>query len=69
MVSFCHVFRGDSTQTGHILGRVDRLGPIVPERDMSPAYCAAARLLLHMAMFLGTSTTGGLQVANIIIVT
>jgi len=60
---FCVIgYRGDATQTGHILGRAERLGPPGPERDMSLAYCAATRLLLHMAMFLGSATARGLAV-------
>ena len=54
--------RGDTTQTGHILGCAERLGSSGPERDMSPTHCAATRLLLHMAMFLGSATATGLNV-------
>ncbi|XP_052243691.1 E3 ubiquitin-protein ligase rnf213-alpha-like [Dreissena polymorpha] len=45
--------RGDSTQTGHILGRAIRGGVMRPERELNPTYCTATRLFLHMAMYLG----------------
>ncbi|XP_060586335.1 E3 ubiquitin-protein ligase rnf213-alpha-like [Ruditapes philippinarum] len=45
----------DNTKTGHILGRAATRGPgPKPERTLSPTYCAAVRLLLHMAMYIGS---------------
>ncbi|KAK3610844.1 hypothetical protein CHS0354_015701 [Potamilus streckersoni] len=44
------------TETGHILGSISgRAQGAVPERDMSPAYCAVVRLMLHLSMMLGAN--------------
>ncbi|KAL3881537.1 hypothetical protein ACJMK2_027969, partial [Sinanodonta woodiana] len=46
----------DMTETGHILGAASqRAQGAVPERDMSPAYCAVVRLMLHLSMMLGAN--------------
>ncbi|KAK3600077.1 hypothetical protein CHS0354_016454, partial [Potamilus streckersoni] len=46
----------DMTETGHILGAASqRAQGAVPEREMSPAYCAVVRLMLHLSMILGTN--------------
>ncbi|XP_053396342.1 E3 ubiquitin-protein ligase rnf213-alpha-like isoform X2 [Mercenaria mercenaria] len=47
----------DNTMTGHILGRAEARGPgPKPERTLTPAYCALVRLILHMAMYIGSGT-------------
>lgn len=51
-----NLFRGDETQTGHILGQAGRRGQLKPERQLTPVYCAAVRLILHMAMYVGAGT-------------
>ncbi|KAH3728508.1 hypothetical protein DPMN_054465, partial [Dreissena polymorpha] len=43
--------QGDTTKTGHILGRAVTGGAIKPERALNPTYCTAARLIVHMAMY------------------
>ncbi|KAH3784679.1 hypothetical protein DPMN_162643 [Dreissena polymorpha] len=43
----------DSTQKGHILQKAVQGGSPRPERDLMPVQCAAIKLILHMAMFLG----------------
>jgi len=48
-------FRGDTTKTGHILGPAKEHAAIGPERELTPAFLAATRLMLHMAMFLGSA--------------
>ncbi|KAK3585590.1 hypothetical protein CHS0354_036776 [Potamilus streckersoni] len=46
----------DMTETGHILGAASRRAQgAVPEREMSPAYCAVVRLMLHLSMMLGAN--------------
>ncbi|KAH3727158.1 hypothetical protein DPMN_053084, partial [Dreissena polymorpha] len=42
---------GDSTQTGHVLGRAVTDGNIMPERDLNPTFCIAIRMFLHMALY------------------
>ena len=51
------VFRGDNTQTGHILGRAQVRGQgTKPERTMAPTYTATVRLILHMSMLVGVGS-------------
>ena len=46
--------RKDRTETGHILGRAAKLGPVVaPERKLDRASFAILRLLTHISMYLG----------------
>ncbi|VDI64880.1 Hypothetical predicted protein, partial [Mytilus galloprovincialis] len=46
----------DTTDTGHILGQAKyrNLAPF-PERSLKPVNCAVMKLLLHMAMYIGTN--------------
>lgn len=56
-MTFVSDFRGDHTQTGHILG--DPLRRDQPDmqdtKNMSPAPFTLLRMLTHMAMLLGAS--------------
>ena len=43
------LFRNDRTETGHVLGRAAKLGPIsAPERKLNRATFSILRLLTHM---------------------
>ncbi|XP_052238406.1 E3 ubiquitin-protein ligase RNF213-like [Dreissena polymorpha] len=43
----------DTTKRGHVLGKAMDGVVLKPERELNPTYCAAVRLMLHMAMYLG----------------
>ena len=58
------VFRNDRTETGHVLGRAAKLGPIsAPERKLNRATFSILRLLTHISMYIGANTN---SVVNII---
>ena len=57
-------FRNDRTETGHILGRAAKLGPIsAPERKLNRTTFSILRLLTHISMYIGANTN---PVVNII---
>ncbi|XP_053396018.1 E3 ubiquitin-protein ligase rnf213-alpha-like [Mercenaria mercenaria] len=46
---------GDNTMTGHILGRSENRGRgPKTERTLTPAQCSTIRLILHVAMYVGS---------------
>lgn len=55
-IIYIFFFRVDTTDTGHILGQAKyrNLAPF-PERSLKPVNCAVMKLLLHMAMYIGTN--------------
>lgn len=56
-ITSLHIYRNDTTATGHILGTAENRGPGPnPERMMTPTYCATVRLVLHMAMYIASGT-------------
>jgi hypothetical protein len=60
-VSF--LFRIDRTETGHVLGRAAKLGPIsAPERKLNRATFSILRLLTHISMYIGANTNSGVNI-------
>ena len=58
------LFRIDRTETGHVLGRAAKLGPIsAPERKLNRTTFSILRLLTHISMYIGANTN---PVVNII---
>ena len=50
----------DRTETGHVLGRAAKLGPIsAPERKLNRATFSILRLLTHISMYIGANTNSG----------
>ena len=49
-------YRVDRTETGHVLGRATKLGPITaPERKLNRASFSILRLLTHLSMYVGAN--------------
>jgi hypothetical protein len=57
------LFRIDRTETGHVLGRAAKLGPIsAPERKLNRATFSILRLLTHISMYIGANTNSGVNI-------